>query len=98
MKKTILILTILLSTTLNVSAQKITNAEELKRFYTEYLSVMDSNGTKADSLVRIHCTKEFHKAWNEDVNEIGLYDPLTNGFGENPDLMKKHTCHQKGKQ
>src|SRR5574344_777368 len=88
MKKTILILTILLSTILNVSAQTITNAEELKRFYTEYLSVLGSNGRKMDSLVKTYCTKEFHKAWNREVNEIGLYDPLTNGFCGNPDLMK----------
>ena len=88
MKKTILILAILLSTIQNVSAQTITNAEGLKRFYTEYLSVLGSNGTKLDSLVRIYCTKEFYKAWNREVCEIGLYDPLTNGFCDDQELMK----------
>ncbi|MDE5570474.1 MAG: hypothetical protein K2I86_00205, partial [Prevotella sp.] len=27
-------------------------------------------------------------AWNEDVNEIGLYDPLTNGFCDDYNMMK----------
>lgn len=79
-----------MSTTLNVSAQKITNAEELKRFYTEYFtySVNLSDQSKIKALITDYCTQQFAKAWNEDVNEIGLYDPLTDGACENQDLMK----------
>ena len=53
MKKTVLTWAIFLSIVLNVSAQKTTNAEELKRFYTEYLSNLVSNNTKTDSLVNL---------------------------------------------
>src|SRR5574344_2282094 len=90
MKKTILILIITLLNISNALAQRITDVKDLKKFYTEYFSyiLQISDEPKLDSLVKTYCTKEFHKAWNEDVNEIGLYDPLTNGFGENPDLMK----------
>ena len=68
MKKTVLTWAIFLSVVLNVSAQKTTNAEELKRFYTEYLSNLVSNNTKTDSLVKAYCTKELYAAWNEIVN------------------------------
>lgn len=88
MKKKVLTWAIFLSAVLNVSAQKTTNAEELKRFYTEYLSNLVSNNTKTDSLVKAYCTKELYAAWNEIVNEIGLYDPFTNGFCDDLDFMK----------
>ena len=88
MRKAILIIAVTLLNICNVFAQKITNEKELKNFYIEYLS-MDSKETEAqaDSLVRSYCTKELYDAWNTDVNEVGLYDPLTNGYFD--DLMKK---------
>lgn len=91
MKKLIIFLTILLSNILNLSAQKITNAGDLKEFYLKYLtySIKVSDERKQDSLVTVYSTQELYKAWNEDYNEIGLYDPFTNGVGENIDLMKK---------
>lgn len=91
MKKLIIFLTILLSNILNLSAQKITNAGDLKEFYLKYLtySIKVSDERKQDSLVTVYSTQELYKAWNEDYNEIGLYDPFTNGVGENIDLMKR---------
>ena len=71
------------------NAQTITSASDLKSFYTEYLSHFVSDGIKTDSIVKNYCTKEFYKEWNEIVNEIGLYDPFTNGLSENAELMKK---------
>ena len=78
---------ILSATTCN--AQTITSASDLKKFYTEYLSHFVSDGIKTDSIVKKYCTKEFYKEWNEIVNEIGLYDPFTNGIFDDEDLMKK---------
>ena len=91
MNRLIFILTILLSNVLNLSAQKITNAGDLKEFYQKYLtySIKISDERKQDSLVTVYSTQEMYKAWNEDYNEIGLYDPFTNGIGENIDLMKR---------
>lgn len=90
MKKIIIVLTIVLLNILNISAQKITNADDLKNFYIKYLTYnIDLSCEKAqDSLVKESCTKEFYIAWNEDVNEIGLYDPLTNGYFDDIDLMR----------
>lgn len=80
MKVLILIFAISVTFTSDIFAQKISNAEELKDFYTEYLSNIFSDNNKLDSVVTEYCTKDFHTAWNRDVNEIGLYDPLTNGI------------------
>lgn len=88
MKRTILIWAIFLSAVFGVSAQKITNADELKKFYTEYLSVLGTDGKRMDSLVVAYCTKELHAAWNREVNEIGVYDPFTNGIFDDLDFLK----------
>ena len=90
MKKAILILTMTLLNIGNVVAQKITNENELKNFYIEYFSNAGrENEVLKDSLVTVYCTKELYTAWHEDVYDIGLYDPLTNGLCENPEMMKK---------
>ena len=68
---------------------QVSNEEDLKRFYTEYLSSFVSDGIKTDSIVKNYCTKELYKEWNRVVNEIGLYDPFTNGICDDEDLMKK---------
>ena len=78
---------ILSATTCN--AQTITSTNDLKKFYTEYLSYLLSDEIKTDSIVKNYCTKELYKEWNKVVNEIGLYDPFTNGLSENAELMKK---------
>lgn len=67
---------------------QISNKEDLKKFYTEYLSYLLSDEIKTDSIVKNYCTAELYKEWNEIVNEIGLYDPFTNGLCENAELMK----------
>ena len=89
MKKAILILTMALLNIGNVLAQKITNENDLKKFYLEYFSFNTiETQAKADSLVKAYCTKELYTAWHEDVYEIGLYDPLTNGFGDFETMRK----------
>ena len=89
MKKAILILTMTLLNIGNIMAQKITNENDLKNFYMEYFS-FDTVETEAqaDSLVNAYCTKELYTAWNREVNEVGLYDPLTNGFGDFETMRK----------
>lgn len=67
---------------------QVSNEEDLKRFYIEYLSHFVSDDIKTDSIVKNYCTKEFYKEWNEIVNEKGLYDPFTNGIFDDEDLMK----------
>ena len=73
----------------NIMAQKITNENDLKNFYIEYLSNLLSNEVKTDSLVKAYCTKELYTEWDEVVNKIGLYDPFTNGVCDNTEMMKK---------
>jgi hypothetical protein len=70
------------------NAQTITSTNDLKRFYTEYLSYLLSDEIKTDSIVKNYCTAELYKEWNKVVNEIGLYDPFTNGIFDDVDLMK----------
>ena len=77
---------VLSATTCN--AQTITSTNDLKRFYTEYLSYLLSDEIKTDSIVKNYCTAELYKEWNKVVNEIGLYDPFTNGIFDDEDLMK----------
>ena len=67
---------------------QVSNKEDLKKFYTEYLSYFVSDGIKTDSIVKNYCTAELYKEWNEIVNEKGLYDPFTNGIFDDEDLMK----------
>lgn len=72
----------------SLSAQGIKNEKDLTQFYVCYLSnIFDDN--KLDSLLSECCTKEFIVAWNEHVNEIGLYDPFTNGISDDYDFIKK---------
>ena len=88
MRKIILALAITLFNANTGFAQKVTCVNDLKRFYTEYLSYLLSDEIKTDSIVKNYCTAELYKEWNEIVNEIGLYDPFTNGLCENAELMK----------
>ena len=67
---------------------QVSNKEDLKKFYTEYLSYLLSDEIKTDSIVKNYCTAELYKEWNKVVNEIGLYDPFTNGIFDDEDLMK----------
>ena len=89
MRKIILALAITLFNINTGFSQKVTCVNDLKRFYTEYLSYLLSDEIKTDSIVKNYCTAELYKEWNEIVNEIGLYDPFTNGLCENAELMKK---------
>lgn len=86
MKKIIFLLSLFFG--LATCNAQVSNEEDLKRFYTEYLSHFVSDGIKTDSIVKNYCTKEFYKEWNEIVNEKGLYDPFTNGIFDDEDLMK----------
>ena len=88
MRKIILALAITLFNINTGFAQKVTCVNDLKSFYTEYLSYLLSDEIKTDSIVKNYCTAELYKEWNEIVNEIGLYDPFTNGLCENAELMK----------
>jgi hypothetical protein len=88
MRKIILALAITLFNANTGFAQKVTCVNDLKRFYTEYLSYLLSDEIKTDSIVKNYCTKELYKEWNKVVNEIGLYDPFTNGIFDDVDLMK----------
>ena len=88
MRKIILALAITLFNANTGFAQKVTCVNDLKRFYTEYLSYLLSDEIKTDSIVKNYCTAELYKEWNKVVNEIGLYDPFTNGLCENAELMK----------
>ena len=89
MRKIILALAITLFNINTGFSQKVTCVNDLKRFYTEYLSYLLSDEIKTDSIVKNYCTAELYKEWNKVVNEIGLYDPFTNGLCENAELMKK---------
>ncbi|MBR2185423.1 MAG: hypothetical protein IJ897_08405 [Prevotella sp.] len=87
MKKILLIISLCFC--ISYCDAQVSNKEDLKKFYTEYLSYFVSDGIKTDSIVKNYCTKELYKEWNEVVNEIGLYDPFTNGIFDDEDLMKK---------
>ena len=89
MKKIMLSVVLLLSF-FSLQAQKTLNIQMLEQFYKNYFSSHRTGGdfTRLDSLVQSNCTPEFVQAWNEDVKDIGLYDPLTNGFCEDFDTMK----------
>lgn len=71
-----------------VLAQKITCVSELKQFYISYFTYCISDNNKLDSLINTCCTQDFAKAWRQDVNETGLYDPLTNGFCDDYVMMR----------
>lgn len=88
MKKYISIIAICLSFMFDASAQKITNAGDLKKYYMEYLSNLVSDKVKTNALVKAYCTQKLYAAWNEDVNEIGVYDPFTNGYHD-PVMTRK---------
>lgn len=88
MKKIIIIAAILFSP-ICLSAQGIKNEKDLAQFYTCYLSNILLENNKIDSLLSGSCTKEFIAAWNNLVNEIGLYDPFTNGVTGDYDFIKK---------
>ncbi len=88
MKKIIIFMVVILYFPFNLPAQGVKNEKDLTQFYVCYLSnIFDDN--KLDSLLPEYCTKEFIVVWNEQVNEIGLYDPFTNGISDDYDLIKK---------
>ena len=76
--KKVFLLAVLILQFLSISAQKITCADSLKVFYTNYftydIELEDEN--RLNSLVLLYCTKDFYAAWYEDVYDIGLYDPF----------------------
>lgn len=90
MEKALLIMLVMSLNVLGLSAQKITSVKMLEQFYIDYFTYSPclADTTKLDSLVNLYCTPDFVTAWNEDVNEIGLYDPLTNGFCDDYNMMK----------
>ena len=57
---------------INVSAQTINNADDLKNFYVKYLS--DESPESIEALVSKYSTSSFNKEWKRIVIEIGLYD------------------------
>lgn len=88
MMKKMFVTTAMLFCILHLSASKINNAEDLKRFYVEYCTYIHDDA-KLDSLLRASCTKELVKEWYELVVSIGLYDPFTNGICDDFELTKK---------
>ena len=100
MKRIILFLVVIISNLLCISAQKITNKDDLKKFYMNYLTLSQnaSDDAKLNNLLEVFCTKELYTAWNRDVNEIGLYDPFTNGYFDDIDLMKRTLIVRKEKE
>ena len=70
MKKVIL-LVVFISQFLSISAQKITCADSLKVFYTNYFTydVKLEDENRLNSLVSLYCTKGFYNAWFEDVEK-----------------------------
>lgn len=92
--KKVIILVVFISQFLSIPAQKITCADSLKVFYTNYFTydVELEDENRLNSLVSLYCTKGFYNAWFEDVYDIGLYDPLTQGSGstsEDLEFIKK---------
>ena len=71
---------------INVSAQTINNADDLKNFYVKYLS--DESPESIEALVSKYSTSSFNKEWKRIVIEIGLYDPLTKGYFDDNELIK----------
>ena len=71
---------------INVSAQTINNADDLKNFYVKYLS--DESPESIEALVSEYSTSSFNKEWKRIVIEIGLYDPLTKGYFDDNELIK----------
>lgn len=94
MKKIIWIIALLFNY-INLQAQSISNVSMLEIFYNNYFTYCATNDARLDSLITSNCTPAFAQAWNKDVNEIGLYDPLTNGYCENYDMMKSSLSVQK---
>lgn len=92
--KRLFILAVIILQLISVSAQKITCADSLKVFYTNYftynIELEDEN--RPESIVALYSTKDFYNAWYEDVCSIGLYDPLTEGIcptSEDLEFMKE---------
>lgn len=71
---------------INVSAQTINNADDLKNFLVKYLS--DESPESLEALVSRYSTSSFNKEWKKIVIGIGLYDPLTKGYFDDNELIK----------
>ena len=81
--KKFLLFAVLVLQFISVSAKKITSADSLRVFYTQYflLDVKLEDENQLNLLVSSSSTQDFYTAWYKDVYDIGLYDPLTRGAG-----------------
>ena len=73
---------------INVSAQTINNADDLKNFLEKYLSDESPESDSLEALVSKYSTSSFNKEWKEIVIGIGLYDPFTKGYFDDNELIK----------
>lgn len=75
--------------TLSLLAQNVSRLKKVEQFYTDYFTLWAAYDARVDSLVMSNCTPEFVKAWQYDVREKGLYDPLTNGCCDDFNMMRR---------
>lgn len=69
---------------IQVVAQTINSATDLKNFYIKYLSDNPDVFVKTAS---DYCTAPLYKKWDEITSEV--YDPFTLGYFEDNDLIKQ---------
>ena len=78
------LITLLSFLSMQVVAQTINSATDLKNFYIKYLSDNPDADKKAAS---DYCTAPLYKKWDEITSEV--YDPFTLGYFEDNDLIKQ---------
>lgn len=78
------LMTLLSFLSMQVVAQTINSATDLKNFYIKYLSDNPDADKKAAS---DYCTAPLYKKWDEITSEV--YDPFTLGYFEDNDLIKQ---------
>jgi hypothetical protein len=78
------LITLLSFLSMQVVAQTINSATDLKNFYMKYLSDDPDAYEKA---AEDYCTVPLYKKWDEVTSEV--YDPFTLGYFEDDELIKQ---------
>ena len=78
------LITLLSFLSMQVVAQTINSATDLKNFYMKYLSDDPDADEKAAA---DYCTVPLYKKWDKITSEV--YDPFTLGYFEDNDLIKQ---------
>ena len=78
------LITLLSFLSMQVVAQTINSATDLKNFYMKYLSDNPDADKKAAS---DYCTVPLYKKWEKITSEV--YDPFTLGYFEDDELIKQ---------